>query len=222
MLGVFKRRSERGDTIIEVLFATAVFSMVAVGGWAVMSRGASTARRSLEVTLVGQQISAEADALRYIHHAHIASYDGPGGSASLASEWNKVRGAVPNHPVSNFAISGSSCPAITSRGFILNARTAKYHGQGAATINSMSSSIPDLPPYSQIVYEGDEGDDDLSQPPGTVIKSVNGIWIEAVASPPSGSSAGYIDFHIRACWNSPGGGPPSTLATIVRLYEPRV
>ena len=35
------------------------------------------------------------------------------------------------------------------------------------------------------------------------------------------ANAGYIDFHIRACWDSPGQSVPVTIGTIVRLYEPR-
>lgn len=60
-------RSMAGDTIIEVLFAVTVFSAVAVGALTVMNRGITIAQRSLEVTLVRQQVDAQAEMLRYVH-----------------------------------------------------------------------------------------------------------------------------------------------------------
>lgn len=45
-----------------------------------------------------------------------------------------------------------------------------------------------------------------------------GIWIEAVQNTPN---SGFYDFHITACWLSPGQATPVKLGTIVRLYEPQ-
>lgn len=59
-------RMNRGDTIIEVIMAVAVFSMVAIGAIALMNSGIAMAQRSLETTLVRQQIDAQADMLRYV------------------------------------------------------------------------------------------------------------------------------------------------------------
>ena len=52
---------QAGDTLIEVMLATAVFSAVAVGCLTVMNRGLSIAQQSLESTLVRQQIDAQAE-----------------------------------------------------------------------------------------------------------------------------------------------------------------
>ena len=56
MLG---RRHERGDTIIEVMFAFVLFSMVIVGAFMIMNQGMALAQRSLEVTQVRQQIDSD-------------------------------------------------------------------------------------------------------------------------------------------------------------------
>lgn len=64
---------QRGDTIIEVILAVTVFSVVAVGGIGVMNQGVATAQRSLEIGLVRAQIDAQADALRYIHSTYVSS-----------------------------------------------------------------------------------------------------------------------------------------------------
>lgn len=67
---------ESGDTIVEVLLAIAVFSAVAVATLILMHRGVLLAQQSLEVTLVRQQIDAQADLLRYVH-ARAAAGDLP-------------------------------------------------------------------------------------------------------------------------------------------------
>jgi len=42
----------RGDTLIEVLLAVTIFSMLAVGVITVMNQGTHAAQRALEITLV--------------------------------------------------------------------------------------------------------------------------------------------------------------------------
>lgn len=59
-------RKSRGDTIIEVILAVAVFSLVAVGAMSIMNHGVAMAQRSLEITLVRQQIDAQAEMLRFV------------------------------------------------------------------------------------------------------------------------------------------------------------
>lgn len=211
---VIRRQAERGDTIIEVLFAVAVFAMIAVGSLAIMNQGTVTAQRSLEITLVRQQIYAQSEALRYIHAAYVAAYQ-QGGAApaagTTAAEWVKMTSTGVNGygvtQASPFGqVSGELCPAnnLAQRPFILNARTAKVE----ATAPKMSAPANgSLPPFAQVVYSGD------------TVSDAYGIWIEAVPARPV-DSIPYVDFHIRTCWNSPGSTLPMTLGTIVRLYDP--
>lgn len=63
--GILLTRVGRGDTIVEVILAFALFTLIAVGALAIMNRGANMADRSLELTLVREQIDAQADILRY-------------------------------------------------------------------------------------------------------------------------------------------------------------
>jgi type II secretory pathway pseudopilin PulG len=208
-----KRANESGDTIIEVLFAVAVFAMVAVGSLAIMNQGTATAQRSLEITLVRQQLDAQAEAIRYVHQAYIASYQGSGSSPTgTAAEWikmtNKATGKGADS-ASDFGLTnGTTCPdrAPGQRPFILDARTATVWG------STPDMSPPDgasLPPFSQVIYNDDSS-----------VSRAYGLWVEAVPSTNS-TGPGFVDFHIRACWDAPGGSAPMTLGTIVRLYEPR-
>lgn len=199
-----KSQNERGDTIIEVLFAVAVFAMVAVGAMTIMNQGTAMAQRSLEVTLVRQQIDAQAEAIRYIHQAYVASY--PATPTGTAAEWTQMKAkGVPQ--ASQFGqTSGSSCPStLPPNAYIMNAHTAVMSTTPPAMQPPAGIS---LPPFAQVQYTGN------------VFVRSYGIWVEAVPSNTTNGTA-FIDFHIRACWESPGSTAPVTLGTIVRLYEPR-
>lgn len=208
-----RRGREQGDTIIEVLFAVAVFAMVAVGSMTIMNQGTATAQRSLEITLVRQQIDAQAEAIRYIHKAYIAAYQNGGGAMTgTAAEWAKMTSRTTGHGAdgaSEFGqVEGDVCPTAVpgQNPFILNARTAKVSS------SAPSMTAPDdasLPPFAEVVYNDDSS-----------INQAYGIWVEAVPSRATGGP-GFVDFHIRACWSAPGTSAPMTLGTIVRLYEPR-
>ena len=67
--------TSRGDTLIEVLLAVTVFSLVAVGALSVMNRSVAIAQQSLETTLVRQQIDAQAEMLRFVHDQARADVD---------------------------------------------------------------------------------------------------------------------------------------------------
>jgi len=214
-LGKFWQK-ERGDTIIEVLFAVTVFAMVAVGTLTIMNQGTATAQRSLEITLVRAQIDAQAEAIRYIHQAYVTSFQ-TGGAAptGTAAEWvkmtNKTTGKGANQASAFGQTTGTVCPTTTpgERPFILNARAATILGTTPAMTPPAGIS---LPPFAQVQYN--------NPPNALTVARTYGIWIEAVPSTLA-NATGFVDFHIRACWESPGSAAPVTLGTIVRLYEPR-
>ena len=63
---------KKGDTLIEVMLAVGIFSMVAIAIVAVMSGGVSGAQTALETTLAREEIDAQAEALRFIQSAYVA------------------------------------------------------------------------------------------------------------------------------------------------------
>ena len=107
----------------------------------------------------------------------------------------------------SFIANGSQCPTAPQGSFVLNTRNATF-------VDPVSGLIVPSVTFSQIAYNKDDQ-----------VTNSEGLWIDAVRSKTSSdtnqSSAGYIDFNIRACWDSPGQDTPVTLGTIVRLYEPR-
>lgn len=219
MLGKLQSRrnlNQRGDTIIEVLFAITVFSMVVVGGLSIMNQGSAAAQRSLEISLVRHEIDAQAEALRFLNASYVASY----GSATTpaantpAGQWLAMRTSVNSTgatEASDFGVvEGANCPTPPQGSFVINPRRATFEPPSSGVLNPAQT-------FSQIRYI-----DDSAQ---SAISSADGIWVEAIRSASvndnNQSNAGFIDFHIRACWQAPGSPVPMTLGTIVRLYEPR-
>lgn len=198
-------RFDRGDTIIEVLFAFTVFSLIAVGGLSLMNQGTAMAQRALEITLVRQQIDAQADALRYLNRAYVADY---GERGPATTQWNKIvteRAVDRAQPFDRVAdANGCNLPGAVDQPFALD----------LTKLDSNPILIPtsETPTYAKVRFEPDA--------------KAEGLWVQAVRSPKQvdGGGAerpGYYDFHIRACWFTPGQAVPVTLGTIVRLYEPR-
>ena len=212
----FNRNKTRGDTLIEVLFAITIFSLVAVGGLSIMNQGTATSQRALEITLVRQEVDAQAETLRFLNSSYISAYQTGAlsyPSSPPAEQWRLMQSsiiAMAALDVTPFGIDPDNptvCPTAPAGSFILNTRTATF-------IPSTSGKLGISQTFSQVRY-------DISNQ----VTTSEGLWIEAVRSATvSGNNqenAGYIDFHIRACWDSPGQSVPVTIGTIVRLYEPR-
>ncbi len=202
-----------GDTIIEAMFAISIFSLVAVGGISIMNRGNAVAQRALEITQVRQQIDAQAEILRFINSSYIASYDpnSPAPSSGPAGKWYDISSTV-GHTVSDYAPNSLSCPDISdvsANAFVFDTKDISLHMLTSSNFNSSPLT------YSQVRYAGAP----------IVFEKSDGLWIEAARSSASGpdsqSNISYIDFHIRACWNSIGQKAPMNIGTIVRLYEPK-
>jgi len=201
-------RMQAGDTLIEVLFAVSVFSLVAVAAISLMNSGINTAQKALEITQVRQQIDAQAEALRFVHHGYVMSL----GSATVnGDEWNKVitKASAPGS-VATFNTTGGArtCGEIPPRAFIMNARLGTISTVTPKSISSSQGGYS-APPFARVTYDGNN------------LTHADGIWIEGKTNTGNGG-VGFTDFHIRACWESPGTGPAITLGTIVRLYEPPV
>lgn len=60
---------KRGDTLVEVVFAIAVFALVSILAINIMSAGLKSAEASMEVAQTRSEIDAQAESLRFIHNA---------------------------------------------------------------------------------------------------------------------------------------------------------
>lgn len=176
-------KNEQGDTIIEVLFATAAISLVIVLSFIVMNRGVANAQVAVENTFVRQSIDAQAEALRYLRDAYL-KVERPAGN--VKTQWEAIL-ARRNTSATQFGTCSVSSAQSKNAFYIdTNTITVKPYAQSAVT------------------FAGAE----LGE----------GMWIEAVQPTIPAGRPKYIDFHIRACWESPASGPNITTGTIVRLY----
>lgn len=139
---------KKGDTLIEVAIAIAVFSLVAIGVVSVVNGSTSAAQNALEVTVTREEIDAQAEAIRFIHNSYIT-----GGQSNLANNdkykilWNAViDGAVDrNDNTLNEVLSynpttceelyapvsggdGSTIPIVAQKAFYINTNNLGYAG----------------------------------------------------------------------------------------------
>lgn len=170
----------RGDTLVEVIFATAVLSFVLVGALTIMSRGVATAQAAVEVTFVRQAMDAQAELLRYTRDGAINQV-----SPALENLWQRTTNTSNTNPQATRF--GECQPAAGSRSFFID-----VGGSGLRRNNYDRKNLP-----------------------STFATAGSGLWVEAVKA----STDNYIDFHIRACWDSPSGNVKQTLGTIVRLTD---
>ena len=211
MLGKIRHHTAvyRGDTIIEVLFAITIFSLIAVSAMTLMNRGLQTSQQSLELTAVRQEIDGQAEALRFLHGAYVAAY-APGSTYpgnALAARYDALRTlSATVTPADNFD-SAAPCAVPASGKFVIDSVSAQIK-TGATDISASPAS------YAQIVRN------DATK---AFVRS-EGVWVQGVASPPSAANGnvGFVDFHIRACWDALNSPVPMRIGTIVRLYDPAV
>lgn len=207
-----KRQS--GDTLVEVLIAIAVFSAIAIGAVSIMNQGVSSAQASLEQNLVRNQIDTQAELLRHYHDVEMSSAQGSGESGS--TEWGQivstaVAAASDYDAITTFnqcVPSGASGAGIPANAFYIDPES------GEVVRNHSRFRQPAT--FAQVRPNGSDGVTGVSEM----------VWIEAVYNPTQQNAdrlttTRHYDFHIRACWDSPGvSGGLMKLGTIVRLYAP--
>lgn len=201
MLIFCKGSTKRGDTIVEVLIAVTVFSLLAVTSLSVMNKGVNTAQRALEISLVRQEMNSQAEMLRFVHDSYISGADSAPGKV-----WADVIKDVNVTAASSLASLSSlatDCRPPSSKAFIINPKQLNVVN---GTDYFKTAQI-----FPKIAFNSS----------GAVTR-VEGFWVQQLKTPAFSGAPGYRDFHIRACWSAPGSSVPITLGTIVRLYEPSV
>lgn len=272
-----KNQTRRGDTLIEVVFAIVIFSLVAVISIALMNKGVSTSQASLEVVMARNEIDAQAEALRFIQNSFVAERELAPEQQQYVKIWQKMTRdassgqgyAITPDQLSAFNVTScdplyrySEVGSIDSEyGFILNTRMLQpsntsidlndYFGDDNTESNTYGRLIDDMiiqsrysadafrasPVQPRLIYthSGSASDDNstsgaLDESDGSrlyrKVAAAEGVWIVAVKGEGSdiyeNGEAEYYDFHIRTCWNAVGRTTPTTIGTIVRLYNPEV
>ena len=185
----------RGDTIIEVLVSFAVFSLVVVSALIIMNQGVAAAQRSLEITLVRQQIDGQ---VAMIQRAQ--QYD--------LQTWKDIRA---NADETITAFTGlTACPEATG------VSSKAFFVAGATGLTDTARYPINSTTYQKAVTfaRADVMGDDMA----VFAPKSYGLWATLVKAENFTQLPAY-DLHIRACWDSVGTSVPVTIATVVRLYD---
>lgn len=182
-------RRMRGDTLVEVLFATAIGGMIVMLAITLMNRNLANIQKSVEETIVRQQIDTQAELLRYLTDSYKASRtEQP--SPLFTTILNDKR-IDPSNGATDY---GDCDPSDNlNKAFYLQADSAAPAGMRLVDYNA-------------------------SDEPDTYAQAGRGLWVEAIGPAAVDEKANYIDFHIRACWPAISQNVDSTMGTIVRLF----
>jgi len=240
-------RKRVGDTLIEVSIAIGIFSMVAISIVAVMNGGTSSSQTALETTLAREEIDTQAEALRFIQSAYIADRDS-GEDSNYNDAWGEIVGTTikqalaidPNTPAygdfQDIINNTTSCDVYSNEvfknhAFIVNPKNMNIVTAKNNDIFHPASTYPRLIMSNQINGDNTLSDNlvdnslsgDLSRVEGLYVFAVKDADTTNITDPnnsDTSSKSAFLDFYIRACWYGNGDDTPSTISTVVRLYNP--
>ena len=261
-----RKLTKRGDTLIEVMIAIAIFSFVTVLTVAMMNTGLASAERSLEVVTARNELNAQAEALRFIHSSYASELTLPRCDAmgsDTSGKCQKFRELWVNR-ITAYAINQSdltieypvmNCSAVYEAGtgsiyhdnaFVVNTRLLETTNSDTLPSSELSRRLerayikaksdetifraPTL--NARIIYTRDAGGESDNQLSDVVesgltvynqIQAVEGIWVVAVKSDDRIAGTDepeYYDFYIETCWHGAGNNAPTSLDTVIRLYNP--
>lgn len=275
------KSTKRGDTIVEVMFAIAVFSLVAVLSVMSMDSGINNGENALETVTVRNEINAQAEALRFIHSSFISERTLPSlddsayKSGEKYQQYEKLWGTIVDNAISledakksgllNLAdtVNNSDLDGVvgcervyetTDNGsllsqvhaFVLNTRNLSSldpQGHADVTVSYVSASAQPqffaaAPLNARILFttsnrwermikDGANFDSDRDEnsseqftdgdPIYRYVARAEGIWVFVVESE---EDQAYYDFYIQSCWYGPDTTSPTTIDTVIRLYNP--
>ncbi len=85
-----KIRRFTGDTLVEVMFAVGIFSMVVMSSLSLMNRGTKRIQQDLELTMTRSEIDSQAEALRFIQSAYEAERYYSAQQQIYADVWTEI------------------------------------------------------------------------------------------------------------------------------------
>ena len=189
---------QRGDTIIEVLFATAIAALIIMMTITLMNRNLSTIQMATETTMVRQNIDSQAEVLRFLKDQYMTNRSVNTGYSKL---WKDTVSTSASGHATTQASTFTQCTP-PAKAFYLN-QASDTGDQEATDVSNINVVAVDPALYKDLDSHARIG---------------RGIWVEAVAPVFTTETVRYVDFHIRACWDPPYGGNKATLGTIVRQY----
>lgn len=258
-------KTKRGDTIIEVMFAFAIFSLIAIISVSMMNIGLAASERSLELITARNELNAQAEALRFIHSSYVSEKTLPecdplnptesdgtmrkcqqyktlwenriAASAITVEEFSDPSNKI-DYPLSQCSevYENNNRKLVQNHAFVINARKLtsvssdpNYMNNAfiAASGSGLSADVFQEPLLNaRIIYSdpagtgGNSSDNMNTLTKYTQVERVEGIWVIAVKGGGTATNPQYYDFYIETCWNGSGSPAPTSLDTVIRLYNP--
>lgn len=224
--------TKRGDTMIEVLLASAIFGFISLLTITLMNSGLRIAQANLQMTMARNEITAQTEALRYIHNAYISSPAGLSTYNQYRDLWNKIVEEATIITESERSTSteddtvacselyegvsndNSKIEVRNNHSLILNTNAVSLDLEKTVLYKSSASNkLNPTDSYPYIEFDANNN-----------ILSANGIWINVEGVKENSASSSdpprYYDFYISSCWYSAMTEAPTTLDTVIRLYNP--
>lgn len=194
------KRSEQGDTLIEVLVAVVALSIVVTLAYTIMTRSFAQGQIALERTTTQGMVAAQISMLRDMFARHEQAVRN--GAVASSTPWGLMaRDEGSGGYVRNVTSVAAIATSITPCQFSTNSRF--YF---APTTGTSADIVPipfiDARRIRQATYPT-YGD---------------GLWIEGYKITPPGARP-YYDFYVKACWDAAISGERQTVVTNVRFYE---
>lgn len=203
---------QRGDTIIEVMIATAIASLTIMSILALMNRNLATIQLAVESTIVRQNIDSQSEILRFLKDEYLANRSSESGYSAI---WQDITDVKNRDNIMIEATPFGECnPREPTKAFYF---TQSGSGDEDVDISSISMRRVSSGFKDANGINGTDGDpfEDVQ----AFARPGEGLWIEPVISEDQSTrQTRYVDFHVRACWYPPYSGPTSTMGTIIRLY----
>lgn len=231
-----------GDTLVEVALAIGIFSMVAIAVISVISGSTSSAQSTLETTVTREVIDVQAEALRFLQTAYISGGETGTAANNYAKVWKAITArAERSNSEDVIKYAPTSCDEIynnnnliTQKAFIVDTHQLSTLDPNKIILTPDKASFTLAATYPRLIYGSRVDNPDetiLGQDSGNVFYRAEGVYVVAVkdskdtylvAGDNVSKGSAYYDFYIRTCWYNPGAEIPSTISTVVRLYDPDV
>lgn len=190
-------RHESGDTLVEVLIATAILGAAVVAGLGIMNFGFGVILNSIERTQVQASVNSQLSFIQYARDAYVrAERQGtqPGGP----KVWSDIVTAA------NTTTTYSTNVCNASGGPDTNAGKKPFYIEIRDDASTPPQKITEYVPMTTF-------------PAASAVPTAgNGLWVEAVR--PAGTN--YIDFYVKACWQPVAGSTNQESRSAMRLYVP--
>ena len=219
------RNSRHGDTFVEVCFALAIFSFLAVIAISSMNKNLVSVQSTLESEVTRSEIDAQTEAIRFIHEAYVGSLS----SGYINNTWTNItENALKPSEASNLDkmwppqtcgdIYDSSKNPYKSKMMIINTRAlSEDDGNSVVSAGNSNEIFTEAVIIPRLIYNNQDDtalNSLTTDPDADLLSKSEGIWFYAV------DGGDFYDIYLQSCWYATESPTPRTVDTVFSLYNP--